>query len=300
MPIDAKQLTSSRDFQQAYSSVKTIIRQHSKTFYFATGLLPRPKRRAIHALYAFCRATDDLVDKENASLEDVELWREQVANPPQDNPILKSWQLVREIYDVDNQYEQALIDGVAMDIAFEPYPTWDDLADYCFHVASTVGLLSLPIIGLSDGFSFEQAKPYALKLGIALQLTNILRDVGEDLGRGRIYFPLEDLERFDLTLADIQNQVYDQRFIDLMAFQEVRARQLYAESLPGIAMLDPNVRKSVAAAAITYRAILDEIKKKHYQVYHQRAHTSFGRKISLLPQILRQGAHRYVTDSVIE
>ncbi|MEW6649626.1 MAG: phytoene/squalene synthase family protein [Chloroflexota bacterium] len=272
----------------AFRATEQVIREHSKTFYFATALLPHKARRAVRSLYAFCRATDDLVDAEDASLADIENWRAQTNLPPekQAHPILYAWSLTRREYQVNPLYEQELIAGVCMDIQFKPYPTWEALQRYCYRVASTVGLLSMPIIGLAPGVTFEQAAPYAIRLGIALQLTNILRDVGEDNLRGRVYFPEEDLARFDLALEDIHRRVFDSRFINLMKFQIERARRLYAESLPGIALLSAATRPAVGAAALLYAAILDEIEALEYDVYNHRARTSGLRKLGLLPGIL--------------
>lgn len=290
MRISSDAIIHSKADRLAFEQVKAVIRDHSRTFFFATGLLPSRKRQAIRALYAFCRRTDDLVDQEDATLADVEAWREQVRKPltEQVDPMLRVWVLTREACGVDPSYEDELIDGVAMDINFQPFPTWDDLAEYCYRVASTVGLLSIPIIGLADGVTSAQAAPYAIKLGIALQLTNILRDVGDDLARGRIYFPAGDLAQFGLTLVDIQGKTYDGRFIALMKYQIARAREYYEQSLPGIAMLHPSARPAVGAAALVYRAILDEIEAIDYQVYDQRAFTSGYKKLRMLPGILWQ------------
>ena len=172
------------------------------------------------------------------------------------------------------------------DIQPRVYPTWEDLEKYCYHVASTVGLLSIPIIGLREGVSFEQAAPYAVQLGIALQLTNILRDVGEDARRGQVYLPEADLERFNLTRADILAGVQNERFNALMKFEIERARKLYQEALPGIAMLSPSGQLAVGAAALLYRAILDEIEAIRYCVHHMRAYTTGRRKLAMLPKIL--------------
>lgn len=278
------------DLHSARKEVEQVIRQHSKTFFFATGLLPLRSRHAIRSLYAFCRATDDLVDRSDATQQDVEDWRAR-ANLPmaeQSDPILLLWSRVRERYSVNQRYENELIDGVAFDLTRKTYETWEELARYCYHVASTVGLLSIPIIGLAPGASFEDALPYAVNLGIALQLTNILRDVGEDLERGRIYLPLEDLQRFDLTLADIRNQRVDDRFRALMRFQIQRAEQLYESSLPGIRYLASSARQAVGAAALLYRAILDEIALLDFNVFHQRAYTTSWQKMSMMPLILRR------------
>jgi phytoene synthase len=267
-----------------------VTRANSKTFYLATALLPPAARRAIRALYAFCRATDDLVDRDGATLADVEYWRAEAARPAaeQRQPLLAAWALIRELYGVEARYQDELIDGIRLDLTRRRYAAWCDLERYCYLVASTVGLLSMPIIGLARTANFNEAAPYAIKLGIALQLTNILRDIGEDAGRGRVYLPERDMAEHGLTAADIVNGVYDERFVRLMRFEIERARALYAEALPGIALLAPAARPAVGAAALLYRAILDRIEAIGYQVHHQRASTSAAQKLRMLPGILWQ------------
>jgi len=276
------------NWQAILVETEKVIRQHSKTFFFATSLLPGQSRHAIRALYAFCRTTDDLVDRQGACLADLEAWRACVNLPfeDQENPALKAWAAARQQYGVNRRYEQELINGVGMDLQRHTYRTWAELENYCYHVASTVGLLSIPIVGLAPGATFEQTVPYATQLGIALQLTNILRDVGEDLQHERIYLPVEDLQRFSLTIEDIRRRVMDARFTSLMRFEIQRARQLYQQSLPGIALLHATVRPAVGAAALLYQAILDEIEEMDYQVFERRAHTSGWKKLSMLPGIL--------------
>ena len=276
--------------QTAYAATEEVIRKHSKTFFFATALLPLGARRAIRSLYAFCRASDDLVDCGSTTLQEIEAWRGQVSLPPaeQNNPILLSWALVREHYAIDRRYEQELLDGIAMDLHPTGYATWQDLRLYCYRVASTVGLLSMPVIGYAKGSSFAKAAPYAIQLGIALQLTNILRDVGEDAALGRVYLPEEDLQAFGLTSADILHQVYDERFIALMKFEIKRARALYNEALPGISLLSPRARPAVGAAALLYQAILDRIESNAYQVHTHRAYTTGWHKAAMLPKILHK------------
>lgn len=277
-----------RSYQSALKQTEQVIRVHSKTFFFATSLLPAEERRAIRALYAFCRASDDLADHAETHLDEFAAWQAEVNREAsqQTNPLLITWAHAREKYAIDRHYEQELLEGIRMDLHFRPFQTWDELKVYCYRVASTVGLLSMPIIGLAPGVVFHQAAPAAIQLGIALQLTNILRDVGEDLRRGRIYLPVEDLAHFDLTLRDIQNQTFDERFIALMRFEIERARELYRLALPGIALLSVHARPAVGAAALLYQRILDEIEAIGYQVYHQRAHTTFTQKLALLPRIL--------------
>ncbi len=272
----------------AFAQADQSIRQNSKTFYFATSLLPERKRRAIRVLYAFCRATDNLVDIDGAGLSDVEHWRNEVRLPPerQRDAMLFLWALTRQEFGVNPIYESELIDGVASDLKPAFYQTWQQLEKYCYQVASTVGLLSMPIIGLRKGITFKQAEPYAILLGIALQLTNILRDIGEDAEGGKVYLPEEDLQHFGLTPSDIKNRVRDERFIALMQFEIQRARRLYYQAMPGIALLSWSGRFAVGAAALLYRAILDEIEMIQYQVYVVRAHTSGLKKLAMLPGIM--------------
>jgi phytoene synthase len=267
-----------------------VIRSHSKTFFFATGLLPERTRRGIHSLYAFCRSSDDLVDCGTTTQDELNAWRAEVDLPleRQTNPLLYAWASVREEYGINRRYESELLDGIAMDINFKPYQTWVELERYCYLVASTVGLLAMPIIGYAQGISFDKAAPYAIKLGIALQLTNILRDVGEDARRGRVYLPQEDLARFGLTSAEISGAVYDERFIALMRFEIERAREFYRQSLPGVTLLSAAARPAVGAAGLLYRAILDEIEQIKYRVHTTRAHTSGLKKLVMLPGILSQ------------
>ena len=283
-----KDLTQTEKWRTASRQAEEVIRANSKTFYFATSLLPSKARAAIRALYGFCRKTDDLVDRPDASEQDLEVWRKQLQQRIEDqtDPVLYCWSVTRQIYAIDRLYEQELIDGMAMDLNHTRYATWHALETYCYHVASTVGLLSMTITGLADGARFENAMAYAIDLGIALQLTNILRDVGEDLQRGRIYLPGEDLKRFDLSYDDIHRQVVDARFIALMQFEIARARQYFEKSLPGITLLSASSRPAVGAAALLYQAILDEIEHNQYDTFHKRAHTSGWRKLSMLPGIL--------------
>jgi phytoene synthase len=276
------------DFSAAAQAAESSIRHNSRTFYFATALLPRAKRRAIRSLYAFCRAADDLVDVHGASRTEVERWQAQVSLPPEEqaDPVLYLWAMTRAEYSVDLRYQTGLMNGVASDVLPAAYQTCEELKEYCYQVASTVGLMSIPIIGLRRGVTFEQAAPYAATLGIALQLTNILRDVGEDATRGKVYLPYEDLQCFGLSRQDILNGVQDERFVALMKFEIRRARALYSQALPGIALLSLSGQAAVGAAALLYRAILDEIEAICYAVYQRRAHTSGGKKLAMLPGIL--------------
>ncbi len=276
------------EIARAFRHTDRITRSHSKTFHLATALLPHDARRAVRALYAFCRTSDDLVDMAGATLDEVERWRAAAARPwrVQRDPILLGWALIREQYGVDLKYQNELIDGIALDLRRRSYATWADLERYCYLVAATVGLLAMPILGLARGVRFEEAAPYAIRLGVALQLTNILRDVGEDASRGRVYLPQGDLARFGLTADDILQGIYDERFVALMRFEIARARELYAAALPGIALLSPAGRPAVGAAALLYRAILDRIEAIGYRVHTRRAQVSGLRKLLMLPGVV--------------
>jgi phytoene synthase len=168
-----------------------------------------------------------------------------------------------------------------MDLTLNRYQSWDDLWLYCYRVASTVGLMSMYITGAQT----MDAVPYAVQLGVALQLTNILRDVGEDGRAGRIYLPLEDMDRFGYTEEMLLAGVRNKQFSDVMEFEIHRAQVLYNAAWAGIAMLPPDSRMAVAAAGLLYRRILDKITSAQYDVFSHRAHLSFSEKLIALPGI---------------
>jgi 15-cis-phytoene synthase len=273
----------------AYGECEAITKKHSATFHMASALMPADQRRATRALYAFCRVSDDLVDQPHgpdrpaANAARFERWRQRSlsSNPPQDDAVASAWADTRARFNIPRQYAEQLLDGVARDLEISRYETFDDLSHYCYGVASTVGLMSMHIVGFKD----DGAIPYAVKLGVALQLTNILRDVAEDWQNGRLYLPLEELAAFGLSEADIAAQANDYRWKAFMAFQIERARQLYDEALPGLALLERRGRVAVAAAAELYRAILDDIEAHNYNVFSRRAHVSGTRKALRVPGI---------------
>ncbi len=254
----------------AQEECEKITRLHSRTFYLATSLMPKEKRRAIRVLYAFCRRTDDMVDCSQDAQASLNEWLQALKDPHQiaQDPVLLAWDDVRRRYRIPDEYVEHLLEGISQDVSVHRYRQFDELAYYCYGVASTVGLMSMQIIG----YSSLEAIGYAIKLGVALQLTNILRDVGEDWQRGRLYLPLEELEQFGLTEADIAKGQVDDRWRAFMRFQIARARRLYEESLPGIGYLHSDGRFAVAAAAELYRAILDDIEAHDYDVFNRRAH----------------------------
>lgn len=268
----------------AYAICADLTRQHSKTFYLASALLPTAQRQAMRALYAFCRTSDDLVDRApGAAMSTLQTWRRQALYPywVVDNPVTLAWLDARRRFAIPRLYAEQLLEGVGQDIAHTRYATFNELAGYCYGVASTVGLMAMHI----TGYSGREALPYAIKLGVALQLTNILRDVAEDWRMGRLYLPQEDLQRFDVSEADIAAGRNNVRWQALMRFEIERTRQLYAEAMPGIALLGAQGQLAVAAAAELYQRILDDIEAHHYDVFSRRAHLSNRRKLAHLPGI---------------
>jgi phytoene synthase len=271
--------------KQAYRACEKITRQHSRTFYLASGLLPAEKRQAVRALYAFCRVSDDIVDRSLTAdpLPALNAWRSRSLSqhPSDENLVALAWADARLEFAIPVRYAEQLLDGVASDLTKCRYQTFDELAEYAYSVASTVGLMAMHIIGFSD----HAAIPYAIKLGVALQMTNILRDVAEDWRNGRLYLPQEDLQRFGLTEEDIAAGKVTPQWRAFMRFQIARVRRLYAEAWPGIAMLKGDGRFAIAAAADLYEAILDDIEAHNYDTFSRRAHIGALGKFHRLPEI---------------
>jgi 15-cis-phytoene synthase len=280
---------------EAYERCQAITRENSKTFFMASSLLPEEKRKAIQALYAFCRVSDDLVDRPDndpagqPTRTTLESWRQMIVFGrtlsdgiySTGRAVSLAWTDVRRRFCIPLGYVEQLIDGLALDLSQARYETFSQLAEYCYGAACTVGLMSMHI----TGYSQREAIPYAIRLGVALQLTNILRDIGEDWRAGRLYLPLEELADFHLGEADIAAGCVDDRWRAFMRFQISRARQLYEEALPGVALLHRDGRFAIAAAGELYRAILDQIEANDYDVFRRRAATGTWGKVRLLPGI---------------
>jgi phytoene synthase len=270
-------------YEDAYRYCARVVKTSSRTFHLAAGLLPKQKRQAAHALYAFCRATDDLIDvapNEQDMPESLAKWRSRVQSPPSAyDPVVLAWADTQARYRIPHGYVIQLIDGIARDLAQSRYQTFADLTEYCYGVASTVGLMVMHIIG----FQSASAVPYAIKLGVALQLTNILRDVGADWQTGRLYLPQDELAHFGVTESDIARGNVSQRWRLLMRHQIQRTRQLYHEAEPGIALLEKEGRFAIQSAAGLYQAILDDIEAHDYDVFRRRAHVGLWGKATRLP-----------------
>lgn len=284
-PPKLSSLTHTKDqamLRQAYAHCETITAVHSRSFHLASSLLPAGKRQAVRALYAFCRVTDDIVDNQPQTAEaELRLWQNHVfaTEPPAHNPVAIAWADARIRYHVPIRYAEQLMAGVARDLVQTRYQTFADLATYSYGVASTVGLMSMHIIGYRD----TEAIPYAIKLGLALQMTNILRDIAEDWRRGRVYLPQDELTAFGLTERVIDSGRVTAKWRSFMRFQIERNRRLYAEAWPGIKLLGQDGRLAIATAAGLYRAILEDIERHDYDVFSRRAYIGTWGKLRRLP-----------------
>ena len=298
LPKPSKPMKSLASVQEAYEVCREITADYAKTFYLATLLMPKDKQQAVWAIYAWCRRTDELVDGSIARFttkETLERWEKQLesvfAGYPQDDADVALVDTI-ERFPMDIQPFRDMIAGQFMDLSYSRYHTFEELQLYCYRVAGTVGLMSNAILGIGgskDNTPWDKDKNVynpseeAIALGIAMQLTNILRDVGEDAQRGRIYLPLEDLARFNYTEDDLLKGVVDERWRQLMRFQIQRARNYYDQAALGIRYLIPHSRWPVWSAMMLYQGILRVIEKNHYDVFNQRAFVSTPMKILQLP-----------------
>jgi phytoene synthase len=271
--------------QKAYQETEKITARHSKSFYFASGLLPEEKRSAVRALYAFCRTVDDIVDESADSERNSQLdyWRRMVETGSfrESDLLAAAWADTLIRYHIPRHYALQLIDGVARDLSQTRYQTFEELATYCYGVASTVGLMSMFIVG----FRTREAVPYAIKLGVALQMTNILRDIGEDYQNGRLYLPREELAFYGIQEADIAGRRNSDNWRQFMKFQIDRTRQLYSDSWAGVKMLEREGQFAIGAASVFYQGILDEIEKRDYDVFSCRASLSTLGKAGRIPSL---------------
>jgi phytoene synthase len=284
--------------EDSYKLCRQITAKYAKTFYLATLLMSQAKRRAIWAIYAWCRRTDELVDGPSAGIttpETLDEWEAQLeslfaGHPIEDLDVALVDTLQR--FPLDIQPFRDMIAGQRMDLYRNRYETFEELNLYCYRVAGTVGLMSTAVIGVdasnNNAAWNQQQQPYipteeAIALGIANQLTNILRDVGEDAQRGRIYIPLEDLARFNYTEQDLLKGVVDQRWRELMQFQIQRTREFYIQAEKGISYLSSDARWPVWAALMSYSQILDVIERNQYEVFRQRAYVPPVKKLRNLP-----------------
>lgn len=258
--------------------------------------MSKDARKHVWAIYTWCRRTDDLVDSPRALMNietlkgDLEDWEVRLDriwdNDPKDLFDMAMSDTVQKYPTLSIQPYRDMIAGMIMDVpgmGQDRYKDFDELYLYCYRVAGTVGLMTLPILGCAEGYTEAEATEPALALGIALQLTNILRDVGEDLERGRIYLPLDEIERFGLTEQDLFACEVTPKYKEFMKFQIARAREYYARARAGVPMLAPSGRLAVQASLDLYSRILDVIERNGYDNFRKRAYTTKLEKLSILP-----------------
>lgn len=293
-------MTDGDKLEKAYDYCESVTKTHAKSFYFAAKFLPKHKRRPIYALYALCRHVDDEIDEisEQTSAAEaiaaVKKWETELekvygmvesgktfSGETKENLVFFAWRDLLNKYKIPRNLPLELMKGVLMDTSVKRYETFEELYVYCYRVASTVGLMSSEIFG----YSAPETLDYAEALGIAMQLTNILRDVGEDAEMGRIYLPQEDLRKFGVTEKQISAKEINENFINLMKFEIERARRFYEKAEKGIAFLEKDTRFTVLLALRLYSKILDEIEKQNYNVFKNRAHTTKSQKIFSIPAI---------------
>jgi 15-cis-phytoene synthase len=271
-----------------------ITLAHARTFSLASKLLPGDKRRAAYALYAFCRIADDLVDR--AEVDSAGLLSDQLQSYRRDlqaaldgrpsGPIFREIAWVAQTYGVSPAPLFELLDGVGRDLVETTYGTWAELERYCEGVASSVGEMCTYVFGVPAGPTMRtHAIKYARTLGTAMQLTNILRDVGEDAQRGRCYLPAEDLERFGLCTTDVlsnRSLALNPQWRPMMQYEVSRARALYAAALPGIALLAPDAQRCATACATGYAGILSAIEAQNYDTISARARLGNMARVGIL------------------
>lgn len=287
--------------EQAYSVCRSVTKTHAKTFYAASHFIPASKRDACYAVYAFCRYVDDLIDvameRGDVSREDavalVEHWRSDVASlyveggkRRVDDPayrdradVLRAWEHTLQQYHIPRHLPNELIEGVLMDTTITRFETFDELKDYCYKVASVVGLMTSEIFG----YASPEALPRAVDLGIAMQLTNIIRDVKEDAGRGRIYLAQEDMRAYGVSDEDILSNTMTANVRALIVEYINRADDFYTSADKGIAMLHPDSMVTVVLMSRNYQKILRRVESMDCNVFAGRASTSTLTKILAIP-----------------
>ena len=270
-----------------FKYARELTAHYAKSFYFSAAMLPREKRWATYALYGFCRYVDNLIDVPRPrDIEQVtheldyleEELRIAERTGESEHPVLKSFISVARHYKIPMEYSMELIKGVKMDTQKRRYDTFDDLYLFAYRVAGVVGLMMTPLLGYND----EKALVHAESLGIAMQLTNILRDVKEDKEMGRIYLPLEDINRFNVNINDIFQERMTDELRALMKFQVERAHEYYDDADHGIKMLDRDAQFAIYSASKIYRGILKKIELQNYNPFLGRVFVPQYKKVSIV------------------
>ena len=259
--------------ESAAAYCKKLTTRSKSNFYYAFLFLPRERREALEAVYAYCRLVDDVVDEEapvEKKLAGLQRWRGELdsvyAETPSDNPVTERLRAAVSRFAIRREDMEAIIDGCAMDIEKTRYETWDELRLYCYRVASAVGLMCVEIFGYTPS-QVEAVRRYAIDLGIALQLTNILRDVAEDAARGRIYLPAEELRAFGVSDDELVSGRRSANFLKMMQFQAARARAHYLRARASISSYERSKLVIAEIMGDIYYALLEEIEARQFDVF---------------------------------
>ena len=275
----------------SYLECKRLNSLHGKTYYLATLLLPPEKRPFVHALYGFARYADEIVDDLASTLTDDEKanslnqWGEGVISDiksgKSDDVIGKALVDTVKRFDIPIQYFQAFLHSMSMDLTITEYQEYEDLQEYVYGSAAVIGLQMVSVLGIEKGFSINEVNAAAEKLGVAFQLANFIRDVGEDLDRGRVYLPIAELQAHGVTREMLERKVLTPQIKSALKEQIERVRKLQQESMVGINMLAKQSRACIQAASELYCGIVDEVEKIDYQIFTKRAKTSNWRRMKV-------------------
>ena len=278
--------------RKGFEECREITRKYGTSFFFATQFFPKRIKEAIYAVYAFARIPDEIVDDPNkpnkeATIAKLETWRQKwlraMRTEESDDPIMAAIVYIFKRHGITVEDGEAFLKSMFLDEEKFTYSNYKQLDEYMYGSAGVIGLMVTKIVG----YRSTEAFPYAIKLGYAFQLTNFLRDIKEDSeDLKRIYMPLNELARFDISYEDIWSQRYDDRFVEFMKFQIERNREVYREALPGIKLLKWRGRLAVRISYVLYKEILGEIERADYNVYNGRVRTNFKQKLWLSAKAL--------------
>ena len=282
------EMVEPRTLGAAYERCRQLHARHGRTYYLATLLLPRWKRRHVHALYGFTRYADEIVDTLDSTLDGagqaaaLRAWGERLfaglRGAPCEDPVLPAVLHTVRAFDLEVADFEKFLDSMAMDLDTNGYRTYQDLLGYMEGSAAVIGTMMAPILESSDP---PAARAHARQLGLAFQLTNFIRDIGEDLARGRVYLPTDDLERFGVGRADLATAAASSAVRELLAFEVGRARAHYRAAEPGIELLAPSSRPCIRVAFELYGGILDEVERAGYQVLDRRVRVPRHRRLAV-------------------
>ena len=271
----------------AYDHCQRVTREHAKNFYYAFRTLPARRRRAIYAAYAFCRHCDDIADQDLPLDEKRRLFARtrqllvQSRDGQTGDPVFTALEDACRAFEIPARYFEEVVEGVEMDLTWSRFDSFDELRIYCYKVASAVGLICIEVFGYDD----PAATDYAIDLGIAMQLTNIMRDVKEDAQRGRIYIPLDEMQQFGYSEGELMDGVVNDAFRELMSFQVSRARRYFASGSRLIPLLLPESRACPAVLHQVYSSILDRIEASGFNVFERRIGLSKPKKLFIAAKL---------------